>query len=164
MKKHMKCRHCRAKATPCNYYGSEMKEPYLYRCTKKDCGTFFWHRNVLQEFNLKDDPKSDQNKRIEENLVKKFKIPKSSYPRAAYVIKLSRKSGETKDSVYIGETGHHPLRRYLQHIRGYNSGKGHAKKRAKYLLSYETEIKDSKKREKELGEELQDKYIITGAH
>jgi hypothetical protein len=75
MKKLVKCRHCRAKATPCNYHGSEMKEPYLYRCTKKDCGTFFWHRNVLQEFNLKD-PKSDQNKKIEENLVKKFKIPK----------------------------------------------------------------------------------------
>ena len=56
------------------------------------------------------------------------------------------------------------MRRYLQHIRGYLSGKGHAKKRAKYLLSYETKIKDSKLRERELGKELKEKYIVTGAH
>jgi len=160
----MKCRHCRAKAISCNFYGNEMKQPYLYQCTKSDCGTFFWHRNVLKEFDLKEDPKSYKNKKIEESLIKKFKIPKSSYPRGAYVIKLSRKPGEIKDSVYIGETGHHPLRRYLQHIRGYLSGKGHAKKRAKYLLSYETKIKDSKLRERELGKELKEKYIVTGAH
>jgi len=159
----MKCRHCRAKAIPCNFYGNEMKEPYLYQCTKSDCSTFFWHRNVLKEFNL-NEPKSDKNWKIEENLIKKFKIPKSSFPRGAYVIKLSRKPGETKDSVYIGETGQHPLRRYLQHIRGYLSGKGHAKKRAKYLLSYETKIKDSKLREKELKDELKDEYIIFGGH
>ena len=97
----MKCRHCRAKAISCNFYGNEMKEPYLYQCTKSDCGTFFWHRNVLKEFNL-NEPKSDKNWKIEENLIKKFKIPKSSYKRGAYVIKLSRKSDETKDSVYIG--------------------------------------------------------------
>ena len=159
----MKCRHCRAKAISCNFYGNEMKEPYLYQCTKSNCSTFFWHRNVLQEFNNKEKPDSDTNKTIEKDIIKKFKIPKG-YGRSAYVIKLSRKEGEEQKAVYVGETGHHPLRRYLQHLRGYKSGKGHATKRATYLLDFELGVKDSKKREKELGEELKDKYIITGAH
>ena len=159
----MKCRHCRAKAIACNFYGNEMKEPYLYKCTKSDCCTFFWHRNVRKEFNNKEKPDTDNNKKIEKELIKKFKIPKG-YGRSAYVIKLSRKEGEEQKAVYVGETGHHPLRRYLQHLRGYKSGKGHATKRATYLLDFELGVKDSKKREKELGEELKDKYIITGAH
>ena len=37
-------------------------------------------------------------------------------------------------------------------------------KRAGYLLSYKTEIKDSKKREKELAEEMSKTYLITGGH
>ena len=141
-----------------------MKEPYLYQCTKSDCGTFFWHRNVLKEFNNKEKPDTDNNKKIERELIKKFKIPKSSYPRGVYAIKLSRKSDETIDSVYIGETGHHPLRRYLQHIRGYKSGKGHATKRGKYLLYFELGVKNSKQREKKLAEEFSNQFIILGGH
>ena len=70
----MKCRHCRAKAISCNFYGNEMKEPYLYQCTKSNCGTFFWHRSVLKEFNNKEKPDSDTNKTIEKDIIKKFKI------------------------------------------------------------------------------------------
>jgi len=160
----MKCRHCRARAIPCDFHGNEMKDPYLYKCTKTECGTFFWHRNVLKEFNMKEKPSSENNKQIEERLVKKFKIPKSSYSKGVYVIKLSKKEGDKKGAVYVGETGRHPLRRYLQHLRGYISGKGHATKRGKYLLYFELGVKDSKLREKELADELKDKYIIFGGH
>tara|TARA_B100000768_G_C11167089_1_gene327064 strand:- start:114 stop:596 length:483 start_codon:yes stop_codon:yes gene_type:complete len=160
----MKCRHCRAKAISCDFYGSEMKEPYLFRCTKTECKRFFWHRNILKEFDSKEEPSSEKNKKIEDKLVKKFKIPKSSYPRGVYVIELSRNEGDKKGSVYVGETGRHPLRRYLQHIRGYKNGKGYATKRGKYLLYFELGVKDSKLREKELGEELRDKYIVFGGH
>ena len=159
----MKCRHCRAKAIACNFYGNEMKEPYLYQCTKSDCGTFFWHRNVLKEFNNKEKPDTDNNKAIEKDIIKKFKIPKG-YGRSAYVIKLSRKEGEEQKAVYVGETGHHPLRRYLQHLRGYKSGKGHATKRATYLLDFELGVKDSKKREKEWAKELESTFLVKGGH
>ncbi|MDA8808382.1 hypothetical protein N9N36_00275 [Gammaproteobacteria bacterium] len=140
-----------------------MKEPYLYQCTKSDCGTFFWHRNVLKEFNNKEKPDSDNNKAIEKDIIKKFKIPKG-YGRSAYVIKLSRKEGEEQKAVYVGETGHHPLRRYLQHLRGYKSGKGHATKRATYLLDFELGVKDSKKREKEWAKELESIFLVKGGH
>lgn len=159
----MKCRHCRAKANPCNFYGAAMKEPYLYQCSKEDCGTFYWHRNVLKEFNNKEKPDSEENKLIEKELIKKFKIPKG-YGRSTYVIKLSKKEGDKQQAVYVGETGHHPLRRYLQHLRGYKSGKGHATKRGKYLLYFELGVKDSKAREKELAEELKSEYLVTGGH
>ena len=140
-----------------------MNKPYLYKCIKHDCGRFFWHRNVLQEFNDKEKPDSETNKKIEKELIKKFKIPRG-YGRSVYVIKLSRKEGDKLEAVYVGETGHHPLRRYLQHLRGYKKGKGHATKRAKYLLDFEPGVKDSKSRERELGEKLKNKYIVKGAH
>ena len=159
----MKCRHCRAKAISCNFYGNEMKEPYLYQCTKSNCNIFFWHRNVLKEFKNKEKPNSDTNKAIEKDIIKKFKIPKG-YGRSAYVIKLSRKEGEEQKAVYVGETGHHPLRRYLQHLRGYKSGKGHATKRATYLLDFELGVKDSKKREKEWAKELESIFLVKGGH
>jgi hypothetical protein len=140
-----------------------VNEPYLYQCTKSNCGTFFWHRNVLKEFNNKEKPDSDTNKTIEKDIIKKFKIPKG-YGRSAYVIKLSRKEGEEQKAVYVGETGHHPLRRYLQHLRGYKSGKGHATKRATYLLDFELGVKDSKKREKEWAKELESIFLVKGGH
>lgn len=163
MKKQVRCRHCRANTIPCDFDGNIMKEPYLYRCIKQDCGIFFWHRNVLREFNNTEKPDSTNNKQIEKELIKKFKIPKGN-GRSAYVIKLSKKKDEKERTVYVGETGHHPLRRYLQHLRGYKSGKGHATKRGKYLLYFELGVKDSKAREKELAEELESKYLITGGH
>ena len=69
----MKCRHCKAEAISCDFYGSKIKEPYLFRCSKDGCERFFWHRNVLKEFNSKEDPSSENNKKIEDKLVKKFK-------------------------------------------------------------------------------------------
>jgi hypothetical protein len=164
MTSQVRCRHCKANARQVDFYGEESKLPYLFICEKDDCQTFFWHRNVLKEFNAKESPSSENNKKIEERLVKKLKIPKSSFPRSVYVIKLSKEKADIKGAVYVGETGRHPLRRYLQHLRGYKSGKGHATKRAKYLLHFELGIKDSKLREKNLAEELKEQYIVYGGH
>ena len=108
-------------------------------------------------------PKSEKNKEIEKKLIKRFKIPKG-YGRSVYVIKLSKEEGKEKESVYVGETGLHPLHRYLRHLRGYQKGKGHVTKRGKYLLSCELSVKDSKAREEELAKELESIYIVYGGH
>ena len=161
----MKCRHCRATAQSSNFLGRKVEGKYLYKCERKECGRFFWHRQVLDEFNL-NCPKSKANWAIEEKLCEYFRIPIDQNGRSVYVIKLSRNTGETKDTVYVGETGHHPLRRYLQHLRGYKSAK-HVMLRGKYLLSIEKGFKtndESKNREKELASQLEEKYFVEGGH
>ena len=159
-----KCRHCKKKVSlPSNFYGQAFKDKYLFKCTQSDCQTFFWHRNVLNEFDKREEPKSKKNLEIEKKLIKRFKIPKG-YGRSVYVIKLSKEEGEERESVYVGETGLHPLHRYLRHLRGYQKGKGHVTKRGKYLLSFELSVKDSKAREEELAKELESTYIVYGGH
>ena len=159
-----KCRHCKKKVSlPSNFYGKAFKDKYLFKCTQSDCQTFFWHRNVLNEFDKREEPESEKNLEIEKKLIKRFKIPKG-YGRSVYVIKLSKEEGEEIESVYVGETGLHPLHRYLRHLRGYQKGKGHVTKRGKYLLSFELNVKDSKAREEELAQELESMYIVYGGH
>jgi hypothetical protein len=161
----MKCRHCRATAQSSNLLGQKVERKYLYKCERKECGRFFWHRQVLKLFNP-DCPKSKKNQAIEKELCEYFRIPIRQKERSVYVIKLSRNTGETKDTVYVGETGQHPLRRYLQHLRGYKSSK-HVERRGKYLLSIEKGFKtddESKNREKELASQLEEKYFVTGGH
>jgi len=158
-----KCRHCKKEVHPSNFYGNKSKDLYLFKCSKINCQTFYWHRKVLKEFNNKEKPNSDKNMEIEKDLIKRLKIPKV-YGRCVYVIKLSREEGEKKDSVYVGETGLHPLQRYLRHLRGYQKGKGHVTKRGIYLLSFELGVKDSTAREKELAKELENLFIVYGGH
>ena len=159
-----KCRHCKKKSSlPSNFYGQAFKNEYLFKCTQSDCQTFFWHRKVLNAFDETEEPNSKKNLEIEEKLIKRFKIPKG-YGRSVYVIKLSKEEGEEKESVYVGETGLHPLHRYLRHLRGYQKGKGHVTKRGKYLLSLELNVKDSKAREEELAKELESTYVVYGGH
>lgn len=163
-----KCRHCKKKSSlPSNFYGQAFKNEYLFKCTQSDCQTFFWHRKVLNEFDEREEPNSKKNLEIEKKLIKRFKIPKG-YGRSVYVIKLSREEKfsreEKKESVYVGETGLHPLHRYLRHLRGYQKGRGHVTKRGKYLLSLELNVKDSKAREEELAKELESTYVVYGGH
>ena len=112
-------------------------------------------------------PLTSENKVKENELCEDLKIPNHLEHRSVYVIKLSRDEGEKTDTVYVGETGRHPLRRYLQHLRGYKSGKKHVKNRGKYLLSFEGGLKTveaSRNREKELGSQLAGDYLVVGAH
>ena len=162
----MKCRHCKKPVQSSDFHGLSIDDQYLFKCQTKLCGRFFWHRRVLKEFDLID-PYSSQNKIIEKSLCEALKIPTNLKARSVYVIKLSRGKDENIDTVYVGETGNHPLKRYLQHLRGYKSGKQHVKNRGKYLLGYEEGFKtadDSKYREKELANELKEHYLVVGGH
>ena len=120
----------------------------------------------MREFDL-NAPSSPENKIREQYLCEVLNIPTNLNQRSVYVIKLSRGEDEYTDTVYVGETAHHPLRRYLQHLRGYKSGRKHVENRGKYLLSYEEgfkSIEDSQNREKELANELGEDYLVVGGH
>ena len=162
----MKCRHCRATVQSSDFHGSGIKKQYLYKCQTGICGRFFWHRRVLREFDL-NAPSSPENKIREQYLCEVLNIPTNLNQRSVYVIKLSRGEDEYTATVYVEETAHHPLRRYLQHLRGYKSGRKHVENRGKYLLSYEEgfkSIEDSRNREKELANELGEDYLVVGGH
>ncbi len=166
MKKRIRCRHCKADVMSTDFDGQPIEFNYLYKCPEEKCGSYFWHRNVLREFDRKN-TRSNENKDKEDNICKELKIPKRSKDEFfVYVIKLNKKEGDNKDSVYVGETNHHPLKRYLQHLRGYQK-KTEVTKRGYYLWKIESGYKTreaSKRREKELAEELRENYIVYGGH
>jgi len=162
----MKCRHCKSPAQSSDFLGNFVENKYLFRCQKSECGRFFWHRRILSEFDLKT-PDTEDNKNKEQQICDRLQIPSKLKMRFVYVIKLSRKTGEKVDTVYVGETGHHPLRRYLQHLRGYKSGKKYVKRRGKYLLFFEDNfqtVTESRNREKELALNLDGEYLVYGGH
>ena len=102
-----------------DFDGQSIDLNYLYKCLEEKCGRYFWHRNVLRVFNRKN-RRSPENNAKEDKICAKLKIPIGSKDEFfVYVIKLNKKEGDNKDSVYVGETYHHPLKRYLQHLRGY---------------------------------------------
>ena len=166
MKKRIRCRHCKADVMSTDFDGQPLASNYLYKCPEEKCGRYFWHRNVLREFDRKN-MHSNENKEKEDNICKKLKIPEQSKDEFfVYVIKLNKKEGDNKDSVYVGETNHHPLKRYLQHLRGYQK-KTEVTKRGYYLWKIESGYKTReavKRREKELAEELRENYIVYGGH
>ena len=149
-----------------DFDGQPLASNYLYKCPEEKCGRYFWHRNVLREFDRKN-MRSNENKEKEDNICKELKIPEQSKDEFfVYVIKLNKKEGDNKDSVYVGETNHHPLKRYLQHLRGYQK-KTEVTKRGYYLWKIESGYKTReavKRREKELAEELRENYIVYGGH
>ena len=162
----MKCRHCKSLAKSSNFNGEGVESNFLYKCQVIKCGVFFWHRRVLREFDL-NDPSAIVNEQREQKVCDDLSIPLNLRERFVYVIKLHRDEGEVTDTVYVGETGHHPLRRYLQHLRGYKSGKNHVKKRGKYLLSFEEgfkTVKQSQDRERALAHQLSNKFLVVGGH
>ena len=166
MKKRIRCRHCKADVMSTYFDGQPLASNYLYKCPEEKCGRYFWHRNVLREFDRKN-MRSNENKEKEDNICKELKIPEQSKDEFfVYVIKLNKKEGDNKDSVYVGETNHHPLKRYLQHLRGYQK-KTEVTKRGYYLWKIESGYKTReavKRREKELAEELRENYIVYGGH
>ena len=159
MLKKIKCRKCKSETKLIGYY---------YKCIVKECSTMFWHRKVLDMFDKKEPAGSEKNKKIEAKIIKDCKLPyKFNGKRNTYVLALSKQDDEDKKAVYVGESANHPMRRYLQHIRGYKKAKkGNIVDRAKFLLSYELGYKpeDAKKREIELKEILSNKYKVYGGH
>ena len=78
--------------------------------------------------------------------------------------KLSRLKDDKTESLYAGQTGRHPLQRYLQHLRKYKSGRG-ISNRLKYLKDfysgYTTE-QDSLDGEKVISKKLMNSYKVYG--
>jgi hypothetical protein len=149
-----------------DFDGQPIELNYLYKCPEEKCGRYFWHRNVLREFNLKN-PSSLESIEKEKEICVGLEIPEGTDDNYfVYVIKLNKKEGDNKDSVYVGETNHHPLKRYLQHLRGYIKNR-EVTKRGYYLWKIESGYKTReavKRREKELAEELRENYIVYGGH
>ena len=52
------CLGCKHKLAPCNFYGTKSNLNYLYKCPDSNCGIFFWHQDVLKEFDLNDSPET----------------------------------------------------------------------------------------------------------
>ena len=160
------CLGCKQKLSPSNFYGTKSNLNYLYKCPNSNCGIFFWHEDVLKEFDLNDSPRSDKNMNAEADIIKKLKIPKAYSGKtygSVYVLKLSPKKGDKREVVYVGETANHVLRRYLQHLRGHNKGR-YGNRYPTYLLKYEEHVSDRKKREKDLAKELRSLYEVKGGH
>ena len=110
------------------------------------------------------DPASSENQNKEKELCKSLMIPICVKERSVYAIQLRKKSSETIYSVYVGQTGHHPLRRYLQHLRNYKRGR-RGKKGMTCLISFEsgyTNEEEAEYGEKTLSEELNCKYKVYG--
>ncbi len=162
-----KCRKCKKlTAINCDFNGNPINLKFLYKCKNKKCGIFWWHRRILRKFDNKV-PSSDRNKKIEKNIINELLVPDRNLKcRFVYVIKLDWR--DNGNSVYVGESGRHPLTRYLQHLRGYKSGRKHVTDFGKYLLTFK-EVKNdstvSKIEEKKLAAQLMQKgYIVRGGH
>ena len=149
--KKINCRACQGKAS---------QRGYFYRCRKKICGAVFWHRKVLFED-------------LENDIVFKEQLSLAEIPHTiekdyhVYVIQLSRKKNEIKDSVYVGMTWRHPYERYLWHLcNKIQQGSSHVIKRGKVMIDFEGPMskKKAEKREAELAKELKERFIVYGGH
>ena len=74
-------------------------------------------------------------------------------------------SGNPKDSVYEGMTGHYSYQRYLNHLRNYKASR-YVFRRGQSLLYFEGPISNSEAKEREVSraDELRDKLKVYGRH
>ncbi len=162
--KKIKCRHCKSEAVSSDFKGKKNNLNLLFQCQNQECKKFFWHGRVKNEFNLKEKPNSENNILIEKNLMKSLSIPLRVKGRYVYVLALSKLKDEKTESVYVGQTGRHPLQRYLQHLRKYKSGR-RISNRLKYLkgfyFGYKT-AQDSLDGEKAISKRLMKRYKVYG--
>ena len=162
--KKTKCRHCKSEAVSCDFKGKKNDLNLLYQCQNLNCKKFFWHGRVKGKFNLKEKPNSESNILIEKNLMKTLSIPLRVKGRYVYVLALSKLKDDKTESLYVGQTGRHPLQRYLQHLRKYKSGRG-ISNRLKYLKDFYsgyTTVQDSLDGEKEISKKLMNSYKVYG--
>ena len=162
--KKTKCRHCKNEAVSSDFKGKKNNLNLLFQCQNHKCKKFFWHGRVKGEFNLKEKPNSESNILIEKNLMKTLSIPLRVKGRYVYVLALSKLKDDKTESVYVGQTGRHPLHRYLQHLRKYKSGRG-ISNRLKYLKDFYsgyTTVQDSLDGEKEISKKLMNSYRVYG--
>lgn len=70
-----------------------------------------------------------------EDILAAAKVP-ADKPGECYVYILRLRMKDKKEPCYVGRTGHHPYKRYLNHLRGHKSSKI-TKKYATALIRYE---------------------------
>ena len=121
-----KCRTCSGTTKPLGL---------LYRCESKDCFSVFWDKKEVKRRLNKSvgDPKQ-----ILDEICKEAKVPEID--KGNYFVYVLRMKGKTKgqERVYVGQTGIHPHKRYLQHIVGLKSApKAKTKKFATALINFE---------------------------
>lgn len=164
MMQSIRCRHCKKEAISCDFKGRKNKRNLLFQCQNPKCKTFFWHGRVRNEFNLKEKPNSKDNILREKEIIKSLSIPLRVRGRYVYVLALSKKDDDTQSSIYVGQTGRHPLHRYLQHLRKYKSGRG-ISNRLKYLKDYFSgykTVEESLTGEKEISKKFMKSYKVYG--
>ena len=162
--KKIKCRHCKNEAVSSDFKGKKNNKNLLFQCQNQKCKKFFWHGRVKSEFNLNEKPNSESNILIEKNLMKSLSIPIRVNGRFVYILALSKLKDEKTESVYVGQTGRHPLQRYLQHLRKYKSGR-RISNRLKYLKDFYsgyTTVQDSLDGEKAISKKLMKRYKVYG--
>jgi len=134
------------------------KTGLLYRCQDKQCLGVYWDKSGVKK-RFRNEPDALNS------ILEEAKVPADIKSKKSHFVYTLRLKGES-NAVYVGMTGHHPYRRYLNHIRGYKSSK-HTKKRATALKAFEGPMTRDRaeKREPELREELELKdFIVYGGH
>ena len=117
----------------------------------------FWHRSVLSE-NLDDDE-------VLKGILEEANIPTVKRKKATHFVYFNKLSGNPKNSVYVGMTGHNPYQRYLNHLRNYKASR-YVFKRGQSLKYFEGPMTNSeaKDRELSLADELRETYKVYGGH
>ena len=145
------------------------KTGLLSRCLNSDCGAVRWDkpkiRNLLNEH---PELKELSNPEILKSLLRDANVP-DSIPNQSYVYVIRLRGQRPEGTIgrsYVGMTSHHPYRRYLNHIRGYDASR-FVKRYGTAMLFYEGPMsKDlAEAREPELAEHLRSQgYDIKGGH
>lgn len=145
----MSCRIC---ASPTEKTG------HLYRCQNPICGGVYWDKKQVKRL-LNQAPENLASILRDAEVPEDLQGPNAYF---VYVLRLRR----AVNAVYVGMTGHHPYRRYLNHITN-NRASRHARKNATALINYEGPMTktQAEKRERELAEQLRlEGKLVRGGH
>ena len=99
-----RCRICKEQVS---------RNGYLYKCKKSKGMHAFWHRSVLSE-NLGDEE-------VLKSILEESNIPSVKRKKANHFVYVIKLSGNTKDSVYEGMTGHYPYPVSYTHLRAHET-------------------------------------------
>ena len=143
-----RCRICKEQVS---------RNGYLYKWHDQMVSIVFWHRSLLSE-NLEDDE-------VLKGILGEANIPAVKRKKASHFVYVIKLSGNPKDSVYVGMTGHHPYQRYLNHLRHYKASR-HVFRRGQSLQYFEGPMTNSeaKDREVSLADELKGNFRVYGGH
>ena len=117
----MTCRVCQS---------STINDGLLFKCQNKLCKAVHWDKSAIKRIKLE-----LRDTAFLEDILAAAKVP-ADKPGECYVYILRLRMKDKKEPCYVGRTGHHPYRRYLNHLRGHKASKI-AKDKATALIRYE---------------------------